>query len=118
MTALPTDSEQQRNVPVNATMGVRTKLRAFAATPLGVNLGRFVLAGTFLSVWQFGANRLFDPFFFGTPLAVFEQLIRELTSLEFYYDLGVTALEMAGGFGIGASSGIILGVLLARWDYV
>ena len=76
------------------------------------------LAGIFLGVWQFGANRLFDPFFFGTPVAVFAQLIKEVTSLDFYHDLGVTTLEMAAGFGIGASAGIILGVLLARWDYV
>ena len=93
-------------------------MRTIGATSLGVNVGRLVLAGTFLSVWQFGANRFFDPFFFGTPLAVFGQLIKELTNVEFYQDLGVTALEMAGGFGIGATSGIILGVLLARWAYM
>lgn len=116
MTTLPTDTQQSRSS--RTFNDFRTRLRVFGSTSLGVNVGRIVLAGTFLSVWQFGANRLFDPFFFGTPLAVFQQLVKELTSLDFYQDLGVTALEMAAGFGIGASSGIILGVLLARWDYV
>lgn len=118
MTAYPTDTEQSRGSHTRPAAELRAKLRAFAATSLGVNVGRLILAGTFLSVWQFGANRLFDPFFFGTPIAIFQQLLRELISLDFYHDLGVTALEMAAGFGIGASSGIILGVLLARWDYI
>jgi NitT/TauT family transport system permease protein len=118
MTALPTESEPLKIHSPSPAAGFGAKLRAFANTGMGINAGRIVLAGTFLVVWQFGANRLFDPFFFGTPLAVFEQLITEVTSADFYRDLGVTAIEMAGGFGIGASSGIFLGVLLARWAYV
>jgi len=94
------------------------KLRIFAASRFGINVGRVIFASVFLGVWQFGANRFFDPFFFGTPLAVFKQLLMELTNVEFYYDLGVTTAEMAAGFGIGASSGIVLGVLLARWTYI
>jgi NitT/TauT family transport system permease protein len=86
--------------------------------PLGVNAGRLILAAAFLSLWQLGANRLFDPFYFGTPLAIAGQLMQEVVSADFYQDLGVTAAEMAAGFGIGASAGIILGVLLARWEYV
>lgn len=118
MTALPTDTDQGRDTRASPAPRLRGKWRAFASTALGVNLGRLVLAGTFLGVWQFGANRFFDPFFFGTPLAVFKQLMKELINPGFYQDLGVTALEMAAGFGIGATSGIILGVLLARWAYI
>ena len=114
---MPTDTDETP-ARVKATPHIRARLRAIAATSVGVNFGRIVLAAAFLGVWQFGANRFFDPFFFGTPLAVFQQLINELTNSEFYKDLGVTAAEMAGGFGIGATSGILLGVLLARWDYV
>jgi len=118
MTALRTDTEHPRASLARPNAGLRAKLRAFAGTSFGVNVGRLALAGIFLGIWQFGANRLFDPFFFGTPVAVFAQLIKEVTSLDFYHDLGVTTLEMAAGFGIGASAGIVLGVLLARWDYV
>jgi NitT/TauT family transport system permease protein len=118
MTVLPADTEPSRGVDTRSVRPLRERLRAFAASAWGVNAGRIVLAAAFLSFWQLGADRLFDPFFFGTPLAVFQQLIKELTNVEFYQDLGVTALEMAGGFGIGASTGIVLGVLLARWDYV
>lgn len=118
MTAQPSQTEESGIAPSSTGARLRTWLRSFAGTAAGVNFGRLVLAGTFLGVWQFGANRLFDPFFFGTPVAVFEQLVTEVTSADFYRDLGVTAFEMAAGFGIGAVVGIALGVLLARWTYV
>jgi NitT/TauT family transport system permease protein len=85
---------------------------------LGVNAGRVLLALVVLGYWQLGANRLFDPFYFGTPLGIGKQLLSEIQNSDFYADLGVTALEMVGGYGIGAGAGIVLGVLLARWDYI
>jgi NitT/TauT family transport system permease protein len=94
------------------------KLRLFGASSLGVNLGRLAVAAVFLGFWQFGAGRLFDPFFFSTPVAVFKQLMLEVVNPEFYYDLGITAAEMAAGFVMGAGAGIFLGVLLARWNYI
>jgi len=87
-------------------------------TPLGVNVGRLLLALAVLGYWQFGANRLFDPFYFGTPLGIAKQLLSEIQNPDFYVDLGVTAAEMVAGYGIGAGAGIVLGVLLARWDYI
>jgi NitT/TauT family transport system permease protein len=95
-----------------------TRLRVLGAGSLGVNLGRLLVAAVILGVWQFGANRLFDPFFFSTPVAIFKQLMLEVVNPEFYHDLGVTAAEMAAGFFMGAGAGIFLGVLLARWNYV
>jgi len=94
------------------------RLNAFGASAFGVAVGRAVLVVVLLGIWQFGAGRLFDPFYFGTPLAVFEQLLREIVDAGFYHDFGVTAVEMLTGFGIGAGGGIVLGVLLARWTYV
>jgi NitT/TauT family transport system permease protein len=64
------------------------------------------------------ATRLFDPFYFGTPLVVGKQLVHEVTTTDFYHDLGITAAEMAAGFAIGAAAGIVLGVLIARWEYI
>jgi sulfonate transport system permease protein len=87
-------------------------------TPLGVNAGRMLLALAVLGYWQFGAHRLFDPFYFGTPLGIAKQLLSEIKNSDFYVDLGVTAAEMVAGYGIGAGAGIVLGVLLARWDYI
>jgi NitT/TauT family transport system permease protein len=115
MTAPPSNTEAAARIP---RLRLAQKLRKFGASGLGINAGRLALAAIFLGIWQFGANRFFDPFFFGTPLAVFEKLMAELVNADFYNDLSVTAIEVAAGFSIGASAGIILGVLLARWTYV
>jgi NitT/TauT family transport system permease protein len=83
-----------------------------------VQISRLLFALVFLGAWELGADRLFDSFFFSTPLRILAQVGRELADPGFYRDLGVTSLEMVVGFGIGAGSGIGLGVLLARWEYV
>jgi NitT/TauT family transport system permease protein len=117
MTASPGNTDPQQTAAAPKSR-LAAKLRVFGASNFGINVGRVVFAGVFLGLWQFGANRLFDPFFFGTPVGVFKQLLLELVNIEFYRDLGVTAIEMAAGFVIGAGSGIFLGVLLARWTYI
>jgi len=106
---------------ISANPGPRRAKRTFKdvlKTPLGVNAGRMILAAVVLTYWQLGANRLFDPFYFGTPIAIAKQLLSEIGNFDFYTDLWVTAAEMIAGYGIGAGAGIILGVLLARWDYI
>jgi NitT/TauT family transport system permease protein len=119
MTAFPSNIERPLD---GARRGARARwaarLNAFAATSFGVLLGRLLLAAVLLGLWQFGAGRLFDPFFFATPLLVAKQLLKEITDAGFYHDLMITAIEMAAGFAIGAGGGIVLGVLLARWNYV
>ncbi len=89
-----------------------------ADNALSVHLGRAVCLALLFGTWQLGAGRLFDPFFFSTPWQILLQMAQELTDPGFYDDLAVTAFEMALGFGIGALSGISLGVILARSDYV
>jgi NitT/TauT family transport system permease protein len=71
-----------------------------------------------LGLWEVGADRLFDSFFFSTPSRILMQVAHELVDPAFYVDLGVTGIEMAAGFIIGAVGGIVLGVLLARWAFV
>jgi NitT/TauT family transport system permease protein len=83
-----------------------------------VQVSRLLFALVVLGAWQFGADRLFDSFFFSTPARILAQVGRELVDPGFYRDLGVTSLEMGIGFTVGAGSGIGLGVLLARWEYV
>jgi NitT/TauT family transport system permease protein len=83
-----------------------------------VQVSRLLFALVFLGAWQFGADRLFDSFFFSTPARILAQVGRELVDPGFYRDLGVTSLEMVVGFTVGAGCGIGLGVLLARWEYV
>jgi NitT/TauT family transport system permease protein len=89
-----------------------------AESAASVRFGRIVLAALVLAFWQLGSGRLFDPFYFSRPSALVGQFVTELADRGFYRDLGVTALEMALGYGFGALTGIIGGVLLARWAYV
>lgn len=89
-----------------------------AESALAVQLGRIALAVVVLALWELGSGRLFDPFYFSRPSALIVQFGDELVDHGFYRDLGVTALEMALGYGFGAVSGIAGGVLLARWAYV
>jgi NitT/TauT family transport system permease protein len=84
---------------------------------LSVNVSRFLFAAFFIGLWELGADRLFDSFFFSAPSRIFAQVARELVTAGFYRDLGVTAAEMGIGFAVGAGCGIGLGVLLARWAY-
>ena len=88
-----------------------------AENAASVNICRIVVAVVLLGLWEFGAGRLFDTFFFSSPSRIFAQVGIELISPGFYRDLGVTAVEMVVGFAIGAGSGVVLGVLLARWAY-
>lgn len=119
MTAFQSKIERSmEDTGVNTRVRWAARFNAFGASFFGVAVGRIVLTVVLLGIWQFGAGRLFDPFFFGTPLAIFKQLTKEVVDAGFYHDLWVTAIEMTAGFGIGAGGGIVLGVLLARWTYV
>ena len=71
-----------------------------------VQTSRLLFAILFLAAWEFGADRLFDSFFFSTPMRILAQVAREVVDPGFYRDLGVTSLEMAVGFTVGAGSGI------------
>ncbi|GGC69913.1 ABC transporter permease [Chelatococcus reniformis] len=55
-----------------------------------------------------------DPFFFSTPLAVFERTWRDFASGVIWYHLGVTLLETVLAFVIGAVGGVLIGFWFAR----
>lgn len=122
MTSLETRTEavfaDPPAAPVRARQRGRTASLFSAENTTVVQVSRVLFALFFLGLWELGADRLFDSFFFSTPLRIFAQVAQELVNPGFYRDLGVTALEMTAGFAIGAGSGIALGVLLARWAFV
>jgi NitT/TauT family transport system permease protein len=76
------------------------------------------LSAIALAIWQLGAGRLFDPFYSGTPLGIFQVLIGDLQDWRFYRDLYVTGVEMGLGYFFGAFFGILLGALFARWRFI
>jgi len=121
-TEAPTDGAIVRSAPMVAPAAAaaprRTHLWFSPDNALSLQVSRAVFALVVLGVWQYGADRWFDSFYFSTPLRIFAQVGKELIAPAFYHDLYVTTFEMLLGFGIGAGGGIVLGVLLARSAYV
>ncbi|MGU3493569.1 ABC transporter permease [Xanthobacteraceae bacterium A53D] len=57
---------------------------------------------------------LMDPFFFSTPVDVFQRTWKDFATGVIWYHLGITALETALAFFIGAAGGVIIGFWFAR----
>jgi NitT/TauT family transport system permease protein len=89
-----------------------------ADNELSVQCGRVLLVVLILAVWEFGAGRWFDIFFFSKPSLILAFLAKEVVDPQFYRDLGVTGMELGMGYGIGGVGGIVFGILLARWRFV
>lgn len=88
-----------------------------ADSPWAVNGGRLAAVLVLFTLWELGAGRLFDVFYFSKPSLIIAQLAKEVVDPRFYRDLGVTGLELILGYASGGASGIALGILLARWRY-
>ncbi|MCG5235926.1 ABC transporter permease [Xanthobacter oligotrophicus] len=86
-----------------------------------------LVAAVLIAIWHFGATVKLsipalspkpfyplDPFFFSTPLAVFERTWRDFATGVIWYHLGVTLLETTLAFIIGAAGGVLVGFWFAR----
>jgi NitT/TauT family transport system permease protein len=80
-----------------------------------VTIGQAALIVLVMVVWHIGSGWLFDPFFVGSPSGVAKALIEDLGDPRFWNDLRVTGTEMTLGYLLGGLSGIVLGMLFARW---
>src|SRR5262249_15436277 len=95
----------------------RTRLKRLLASALdpertlSLQLGRLLVAAAVIGFWEWGSGRLFESFYFSKPSLIARQFLVELGDPGFYRDLGITALQMVLGYGIGAATGIALGVL-------
>lgn len=107
-------------LPVGRAPAPRSLLRWLfdADRPLAVNGGRFAALLLLFALWELGAGRLFDIFYFSQPSLIVAQVAKEVVDPNFYRDLGVTGLELILGYASGGATGIALGILLARWRYV
>lgn len=88
---------------------------------------QLLVAVVLIAIWHFGSTVkipagyvsqkaffLLDPFFFSTPLAVFERTWRDFATGVIWYHLGITLLETALAFVIGAAGGVLIGFWFAR----
>lgn len=86
-----------------------------------------LVAVVLIAIWHFGSTvkipagyvsqKAFfplDPFFFSTPLAVFERTWRDFATGVIWYHLGITLLETLLAFAIGAAGGVLIGFWFAR----
>lgn len=67
----------------------------------------------FLALWQWGPGALgIPPYIVPTAAQCWAEFLRMLTRDELMFHVGVTALEVAAGFGLGSLLGMVTGYLL------
>jgi NitT/TauT family transport system permease protein len=89
-----------------------------ADNPWAVNISRVVVLIALFALWEIGGGRLFDTFYFSKPSLIAAAFINDIEDPSFYNDLATTGIELILGYVSGALSGIVLGILLARWRFV
>lgn len=82
--------------------------------PTKVTLWRLALAGGLLILWEFGAGRLFDPFWFSQPSTIAAAAWKSAQTGQLWEDLSATFRATAIGYLGGAGLGLVLGVMLAQ----
>ncbi len=105
-------------------------MRGAMSRPLLLAL-QVLVAIVLIALWHFGSTikipagvltaKAFyplDPFFFSTPIAVFQRTWQDFATGVIWYHLGITALETALAFAIGALGGILVGFWFARRQIV
>jgi NitT/TauT family transport system permease protein len=88
---------------------------------------QILVALVLIGIWHFGSTikvpagilsqKAFyplDPFFFSTPIDVFARTWKDFASGVIWYHLGITLLETALAFVIGAAGGVLIGFWFAR----
>ncbi|HQS08780.1 MAG: ABC transporter permease [Rhizobiales bacterium 24-66-13] len=98
---------------------------------LVLHLLQVLVAVVLIAIWHFASTikipaglvsaKAFyplDPFFFSTPLAVFERTWRDFATGVIWYHLGITLLETVLAFLIGALGGVLVGFWFARQQRV
>jgi len=105
-------------VPRNLS-GLSGKLaRKFRIEILLVFAIRAVLLGVVLLLWQYIVSAGYVPeFYISTPYKIFVFLCTYLTSQEMWIDAAYTIWETLAGFLIGGSTGVVVGLLLARFPF-
>jgi NitT/TauT family transport system permease protein len=77
-------------------------------------LGRVLLIGALLALWELAAGTIADEFFISRPTVVAERFTALVTSGRLFYHGGITVVETLAGFFAGAVTGVLVGLLLGR----
>ncbi len=85
---------------------------------LRLQLYRCLLAATVIVVWQLASGTLVAEFFISKPTAILDALRKLVVRGNLFFHVGITATEAFVGFILGASAGVIAGVLLGRIHFL
>lgn len=75
---------------------------------------QLVLGALIAGLWQWGSGRLFDVFFFSSPLAIAQRLWQWISTGSIFAHLWATLHATLAGFFIGAVLGLLLGIWLGQ----
>src|SRR5712671_3888991 len=110
MNATPTSTTPQ---------GTPSKSAKHDRSALGSRLVQAAFVLVLVGLWYLGTTYgQISPILLPNPVRVFDELVDVLATLEFVSDLGVTLFELAIAFSISATSGIALGYLISRSQYL
>ena len=89
--------------------------RRYRLKLIGARLAILALA---LSAWEIIGGDYVDTFWISQPSDIYAKLARWVSTGMLWYQVSITLQEMMIGFLIGASSGIVIGFLLGRNDFL
>jgi NitT/TauT family transport system permease protein len=77
-------------------------------------LGRVLLIGVLLVLWEIASQTIADEFFISRPTVIAQKFVALVASGRLFYHGGITVVETLAGFVAGAAAGILVGLLLGR----
>jgi NitT/TauT family transport system permease protein len=79
---------------------------------------RLVLLVVLIVTWQYASGRLVPEFFISKPSAILAALRDFVLTGNLFFHVGITATEAFTGFVLGATAGIVAGVVLGRIHFL
>jgi NitT/TauT family transport system permease protein len=109
---MTTDTAESQRVTTTDVFAVDPSVKAKRRESIVVIAGQILLGVLTLLVWQLASGRLVSEFWISSPGAVWTALLDQWTEGLLAPAIRVTLLETVLGFGLGASTGIGIGLLL------
>src|SRR5260221_2859538 len=79
-------------------------------------LGRVLLIGVLLALWEIASQTIADEFFISRPTVIAQKFVALVASGRLFYHGGITVVETLAGFVAGAATRILLGLLLGSHE--
>jgi NitT/TauT family transport system permease protein len=103
---------------VGPGMVPKTKVSPLSRAGLTIIIGRIVTVLVLLGLWQLFSGRVLPVYAISSPNAVWDSFWNLISTSAGWVNIGVTAKELAIGFGIGVVGGTVAGLLLGYFKTV